>query len=175
MKGILEGIRVVECTNWIVGPLAGMLLAELGAEVIKVEDPVEGDRSRGAVVFLGQSIELSGGKTMAFESYNCGKKSICVNLKLEKGREVLSRLVAKSDVFMHNFTPDSASQMRLEYKDLSSLNPKLIYASASGYGQKGPSARLPAMDECIHARAGLLKRSVDMDPCLPYPVLADEI
>jgi Predicted acyl-CoA transferases/carnitine dehydratase len=125
----LAGIRVVDMTSAMAGPFATMLLADLGAEVVKVEPP-EGDQSRDwGPPFYGEKY------SSYFASINRGKKSVVVNLKSEGGRRVLYRLVERADVFLESFRPGTAAKLGVDYAALRGVNPRLIYCSISGFGQ----------------------------------------
>lgn len=154
----LEGIRVVELSVWMLGPLAGVMLADLGAEVIKVEEPVAGDPGRGAIRFYGIDVNIQRGEQTAnlfFELNNCNKKSMTLDLKTVEGREVAYRLVQKSDVFLQNLRPGRIAALGMDYETLKRYNPKLIFASGSGYGGKGPDILQPANDPTGSARASM--------------------
>ncbi len=150
----LEGIRVIDWTQWQVGAVATAMLADLGATVIHVEHRIRGDSARGVMRRAGLSLDLGHGKNAYFESNNRGKKSITVDLAKEKGKEVIYRLVKNSDAFVHNFRQGVPERLGLGYDKLRQYNPKLIYAEASGYGPKGPDAKEPAYDLAGQARSG---------------------
>lgn len=153
---LLEGIRVIDWTIWQQGPVATAMLADMGAEVIKVEQPLVGDPSRGARRQLGISLELKGGRTALFEHHNRNKKGIAIDLAKEQGRQILHDLIEKSDVFVHNWRPDVARRLGLSYDVLKARNSRLIYASASGYGPKGPDSNQPSLDPMGQARSGIM-------------------
>jgi CoA:oxalate CoA-transferase len=125
-----------------------MLMADLGAEVIKIEVPGVGDNSRGSTV-------LPGMPSTYFETNNRGVKSVTLNLKAEKGREILRKLVAKADIFGQNFRPGAAEKNGFGYEELRQVNPRLVYMSVSGYGPKGPHASLPGTDSMAQALGGI--------------------
>ncbi len=157
VKGPLEGIRAVECTQWIQGPMVGVMLADLGADVIKVEDPGVGDGTRGWLQTGHGAQTHKVERNYIFEACNRGKKSITLNLRTEKGREILYELVKRADVFLHNWRADSvAKRLRADYETLSKINPQLIYSHASGWGPEGPISELPAYDLGAEARSGLM-------------------
>lgn len=166
----LEGVRVIEWAMWHNGPAAGYILGDLGAEVIKIEHPKEGDASRGVATLSGAPAFLAGGRTTPFESANRSKKSITVNLQTEKGREAVYRLVEKSDVFFTNFRPFVAQKLKLDYPDLSRINPRIIYAYNTGYGIKGEDAELRAFDQLAQARTGMMWAVGDRDGDQPQMV-----
>jgi crotonobetainyl-CoA:carnitine CoA-transferase CaiB-like acyl-CoA transferase len=125
-----------------------MLMADLGAEVIKIEVPEGGDNSRGSTVF-------SGFPSTYFETNNRGVKSVTLNLKSAEGREILRKLVASADMFGQNFRPGAAEKNGFGYEDLRKVNPKLVYISISGYGPSGPNAALPGTDSMAQALGGI--------------------
>jgi crotonobetainyl-CoA:carnitine CoA-transferase CaiB-like acyl-CoA transferase len=152
----LEGIRVIELSAWQMGPVAARMLASLGAEVIKVENPEGGDPCRGFERIKGVSVRHKGGRSIHQEMYNSDKKGITLNLKKEKGREALLRLVEKSDVFLTNIQYRALRKMGLDYEAIALRNPKIIYARANGFGFKGPEADIPSMDILGQARGGIM-------------------
>ena len=147
MSGPLSGIKIIDLSSVISGPVATVLLADQGADVIKVEAP-QGDIVRK--MGLGKN-NLS----PAFVSANRGKRSICIDLKESKGLVVVKKLVAEADVFIQNFRPGAIERMGLSYDILSVLNPRLIYVSVSGFGETGPYAHKRVYDPVIQALTGL--------------------
>ena len=148
-----EGIRVIDVTHVLAGPFAAYQLAVLGADVIKVEHPDDPDQSR------------SGGTDKALNNKNMGtsfltqasnKRSIALDLKQEKDREILKKLVATADVFVENYRPGAFEALGLGYEELSKINPRLIYASFSAFGQKGPRGGQTAYDHVIQATSGIM-------------------
>ena len=140
------GLRVLDFSTTIAGPHCARMLADMGAEVIKIEtDGGETMRTRPP---------LRNGCSTVFGQLNVGKKSVVLDLKSEDGREAVRRLVATSDILVENFRPGVMRRLRLDYDSLRSVNPRLIYCSISGYGQSGPSAELPAYAPVIHAASG---------------------
>lgn len=150
---ILEGIRVLDLTNVLSGPFATLHLALLGAEVIKIENPTDGDLARklGNVPKLNQ--ELMG---TSFLAQNSNKKSVTLNLKAPEGRELFKKLVATADVLVENFRPDVMKRLGLSYQTLSEINPRLVYCAISGFGQTGPDAFKPAYDQIIQGLSGVM-------------------
>src|SRR5947207_3113652 len=146
--GPLQGVRVVACPTAQAGTVPYMLMADLGAEVIKIEVPEGGDNSRGSTV-------LPGFPSTYFETNNRGVKSLTLNLKTEEGREILRKLVAKADIFGQNFRPGAAEKNGFGYDELRRVNPRLVYMSVSGYGPKGPNAGLPGTDSMAQALGGI--------------------
>jgi crotonobetainyl-CoA:carnitine CoA-transferase CaiB-like acyl-CoA transferase len=145
----LTGIRVVEVGNYMAAPFCGMQLADLGAEVIKVEHPEGGDQVR-------QSAPLIEGEGSAFMRLNRNKRSIALDLKTDKGKEIFRKLVGTADVVLENLRPGTMRDLELEYESLERLNPALIYVAASGWGQDGPLRDQPGMDIMAQARSGLM-------------------
>jgi crotonobetainyl-CoA:carnitine CoA-transferase CaiB-like acyl-CoA transferase len=174
-KGPLVGITVLDWTQWQMGPVATAMLGDLGADVIHIEHHITGDPSRGLVT--PDYIDLPHGKHSYFEINNRGKRGITLNLQSNEGREVLYRLVKKADVFVHNYRPGIPEKLKVDYLTLRQHNSKLIYAAASGFGEKGPDSEEGALDLVGLARSGVstLLGSAN-DPALPhYGGLADQI
>jgi crotonobetainyl-CoA:carnitine CoA-transferase CaiB-like acyl-CoA transferase len=147
-KGPLHGVKVVACSTAQAGTVPYMLMADLGAEVIKIEVPEVGDNSRGSSV-------LPGLPSTYFETNNRGVKSVTLNLKTREGQEILHKLVAKAEMFGQNFRPGAAEKNGFGYEELRKINPKLVYISISGYGPKGPHADLPGTDSMAQALGGI--------------------
>jgi len=152
----LGGIRVADWTVFQTGPSATQLLADLGAEVIKIEDPKGGDYARGSTRDAGSFLNLPHGLPYGFECNNRNKKSLAVDVTKEKGKEIVYQLVKNSDVFVQNFRVGVAERLKMDYATLVKYNPSLIYAHCSGYGKKGPLAQKPALDPAIHASSGMM-------------------
>jgi CoA:oxalate CoA-transferase len=148
MVKALEDIKVLDFTRIVAGPYCTMLLRDLGAEVIKIEQPGGGDAQRNLVPLT------QGSESGFFIAINWGKKSITLNLATEKGRDICRQLVKKSDVVVENFAPGVMDKMGLSYDELSKLNPGLIYASISGFGHTGPRSLEPAFDIVVQAQGG---------------------
>ena len=146
--GPLRGVKVVACSTAQAGTVPYMLMADLGAEVIKIEVPEVGDNSRGSTV-------LPGMPSTYFETNNRGVKSLTLNLKAAEGREILRKLVAQVDIFGQNFRPGAAEKNGFGYEELRKVNPRLVYVSISGYGPKGPHAELPGTDSMAQALGGI--------------------
>jgi crotonobetainyl-CoA:carnitine CoA-transferase CaiB-like acyl-CoA transferase len=176
MRGPLTGIRVLDWTIWQQGPVATVMLADLGAEVIKIEERERGDPGRGIFAVAGASVE-SGGRNFYFEANNRHKKSIALDLKRPEGCEIVRRLAAKSDVFVQNFRPGVAARLGLGYESLRAHNPRLIYASASGYGPEGPDSGAPSFDYLGQARSGIMNAvgTKDLEPTYIYGGIADQM
>lgn len=156
-ESILSGVRVIEWSAFAFGPLAGLMLADMGAEVIKIEDPSSGDPARNARWMIGSvDCALPGDRNALFETFNRNKRSITINLKSEAGRAILFRLLATSDVFLHNFRQRAAKQLGVSYDDICAQFPHLVYGVGSGYGPKGPHSERPGLDYVGQARSGLM-------------------
>jgi CoA:oxalate CoA-transferase len=149
MASVLEGIKVLDLTQVYSGPFCSMLLRDLGAEVIKIERPGAGDLIRSDVP---HTEGMEGG---AFITLNRGKKSITLNLRAEKGLNICKELVKKVDVLLENFSPGTMDKLGLSSKELCQLNPRLIYASISAYGQTGPFRDYPGFDPVAQAMGGM--------------------
>lgn len=145
----LEGIRVIDFSRILAGPFCTMMLADLGAEVIKIERPKKGDDSRAYGPFVNE-------ESLYFISVNRGKKSIVLNLKNPKAMEFLLKLIDTADVVVENFKPGVMDHLGLSYEVLSKRNPRLIYCSCSGYGHSGPCAQKPAYDLIIQGLTGMM-------------------
>jgi crotonobetainyl-CoA:carnitine CoA-transferase CaiB-like acyl-CoA transferase len=153
MTQALEGIRVLDLTNVLAGPFCAYQLALLGADVVKVEVPGEGDLARR----LGADSELNAEMLGAsFLAQNAGKRSLTLNLKSDAGRDVFRRLVRQSDVVVENFRPGVMDRLGLGHKALEPLNPGLIYCAVSGFGQDGPMKNAPAYDQIIQGLSGMM-------------------
>ena len=146
--GPLQGVRVVACSTAQAGTVPYMLMADLGAEVIKIEVPEIGDNSRGSTV-------MPGFPSTYFETNNRGVKSVTLNLKTPEGRAILHRLVAEAEIFGQNFRPGAAEKNGFGHEELRRINPRLVYVSVSGYGPKGPHADLPGTNSMAQALGGI--------------------
>ncbi len=149
MKKPLRGIKVLDFTRVLAGPYCAMMLCDMGAEVIKVERPKTGDDAR----FFGPFIK---GESGYYMSLNRGKKSITLNLKHEEGKEIVKRLIKKVDVILENFRPGTMDKLGFGYQDIKKINPRIIYASTSGYGQTGPISRMAGYDIVAQAVGGIM-------------------
>jgi len=148
---ILEGIKVLDLTNVLSGPFTTLHLALLGADVVKVENPKDGDLARKLGILPELNKRLMG---TSFLAQNCNKKSITLNTKAPEGKELFRKLVKDADVVVENFRPGVMDRLGLGYKTLAELNPKLIYCAISGFGQTGPDALKPAYDQIIQGLSG---------------------
>ncbi len=150
-RKILEGIKVLDLTNVLSGPFTTLHLALLGAEVIKVENPKDGDLARKLGIVPALNKQLMG---TSFLAQNCNKQSITLNTKSPEGKEIFRKLVQDADVVVENFRPGVMERLGLGYKSLAELNPRLIYCAISGFGQTGPDALKPAYDQIIQGLSG---------------------
>jgi crotonobetainyl-CoA:carnitine CoA-transferase CaiB-like acyl-CoA transferase len=146
--GPLQGVKVVSCSTAQAGTVPYMLMADLGADVIKIEVPKGGDPSRRMTV-------LPGMPSTFFETNNRGVKSVTLNLKTAEGKAILHKLVARADIFGQNFRPGAAEKNGFGWEELRKINPRLVYISISGYGTKGPHAHLPGTDSMAQALGGI--------------------
>ena len=166
MPGPLEGYRVLEMSQIVTGPLAAMLLADQGAEVIKVEPILGGDPTR-----LGAY--MRGGVATLFANNNRGKRSLAIDLQAEEGCRAVLELAARSDVVLQNFRPGACDRLGVGYEDVRAVNPDVVYVSISGYGPTGPYADRPVLDPVIQGIAGVVSRQVN--PEIPFPDLVRNI
>lgn len=148
LESLLSGIRILDCTRNIAGPVATMLAAEMGAQVIKVEPP-GGDEMRAWPPFVD-------GESVYFVSCNRGKRSIVLDLKSAEGRSLFARLAAHADVLVENFRPGTLEKLGLGWEALHARHPRLVWVSVSGYGRNGPRAGAPAYDSMIQAFTGIM-------------------
>lgn len=156
--GPLAGVRVLDMTNVLAGPFAGYQLALLGAEVIKIETRNGGDLARK----LGTSADLNGQDLgISFLAQNAQKRSITVDLKSERGKEVFARLVADADVLCENFRPGVLERLGFSWERLREINPRLVYCAISGFGQTGPLRTKPAYDQIIQGMSGMMSVTGD--------------
>lgn len=171
MAGPLAGFRVVDLTTMISGPVATMILADQGADVIKVETPAGGDFSRDVAT-------RRGGFSAAFVNNNRNKRSIAVDLKSEAGLQLVRRLSASADVFVQNFRPGVADRIGVGYESLSQENPRLVYLSIAGFGFDGPYAGKPVFDPLVQSLTGLTTVQAGSDeerPRLVRTILPDKL
>ena len=149
MAGPLDGMKVLDLTRVLAGPYATMLLGDLGAEVIKIEQPVTGDESRNFGPFKN-------GFSLYFMSVNRGKRSVTLNLKTERGLAIFKQLLDQTDILVENFRPGTMQKLGLDYDTLKVEHPSLIYAACSGFGQTGPYAQQGAYDMIIQGMGGII-------------------
>ncbi|MFC2131710.1 CaiB/BaiF CoA transferase family protein [Bacteroidota bacterium] len=150
---LLEGIRVLDLTNVLSGPFATLHLAWLGAEVIKIENPKGGDLARKLGCVPEYNQKLLG---TSFLAQNANKKSITLNLKEPRAKEIFKKLVETADIIVENFRPGVMERLELGYETLSEINPGLVYCAISGFGQTGPDAKKPAYDQIIQGLSGVM-------------------
>lgn len=149
MPKALDGVRILDLTRVLASPFCTMVLADLGAEVTKVETPGTGDDSRAFVPFVK-------GESTYFMSLNRGKKSITLNLRHQDGKAIFKEFVKRTDVLVENFRPGAMTKLQLDYSVLSAENPRLIYAAISGFGQSGPYQQKPAYDFIVQGMGGIM-------------------
>jgi crotonobetainyl-CoA:carnitine CoA-transferase CaiB-like acyl-CoA transferase len=145
----LQGLRVIDLTRVVAGPFCTMMLGDMGAEVLKIEEPRHGDDSRAWAPYIQ-------GWGSFYLALNRSKKSVALDLKTTNGAEALSRLIETADVLIENFRPGGLAELGFDYASASALNPRLIYCSISGYGQTGPHAQRPGYDAVIQGEAGIM-------------------
>lgn len=167
MAKVLGGLRVLEQGTFITGPAAGMLLGDLGADVIKIEHPESGDPFRA---FKG------GLYSPHYQTYNRNKRSITLNTKNESDLALFDELIRESDVYIQNFRPGAAERLNAGYERLREINPRLIYCAISGFGQTGPAAGRPAYDSVAQAASGFLGLLINpANPRVVGPAIADSL
>jgi crotonobetainyl-CoA:carnitine CoA-transferase CaiB-like acyl-CoA transferase len=159
MANALDGIRVIDLTVWFQGPVAAQHLADFGAEVIHVERPKSGDQGRGVRSIKALPV---GDWNQYFLVINRNKKSMALDLKTQAGRDIMNRLVEQSDVFLSNLTADNLEGWKLTYEKLSAINPRLVYATTTGYGHYGTTKK-PSFDMTVQALTGLMSRLGEPD------------
>lgn len=151
-KGLLDGVKVLDLTRVLAGPYCGMMLADMGAEVIKIEVPKKGDDSR-------RNAPIVNGESAYFMNLNRNKKGITLNLKSEKGKEIFRELVKQSDIVLENYRPGVMEKLGLGYEELKKLNPKIVYGAVSGFGHYGPYSKRAGYDIVGQAMSGLMSTS----------------
>lgn len=167
MIKVLDGVKVLDMGTFITGPAAGMLLADMGAEVIKLENPNGGDPFRA---YKGELYSPH------YQTYNRNKKSVTLNTKTPEDLEILDKMVADADVFIQNFRPGVADRLNVDHERLQKINPKLVYCSISGFGPDGPEKDRPAFDTVAQAATGFLRLLVNPEnPRVVGPAIADAI
>ncbi|MBB2159207.1 CoA transferase [Gluconacetobacter sacchari] len=147
----LAGIRVLDVTQVMAGPVCTMLLGDLGADIVKIEPPGTGDQTRGAMGF-----RMKGDDSMGFLNMNRNKRSLALNLKNPAGRQVFLDLVKTADIVVENYRPGVVRKLGIDYETLAAINPRLVYASISGFGQTGPWAARPGFDLMAQAMSGVM-------------------
>jgi crotonobetainyl-CoA:carnitine CoA-transferase CaiB-like acyl-CoA transferase len=167
MARVLEGTRVLELGTFITGPCAGMMLADLGADVVKIEQPGKGDPFRN---YEGKLYSPQ------FRAYNARKRSLTLDLKAAQAREILGRLVLEADVLIENYRPGVLASLDFGWERLHEINPRLVYCSITGFGSAGPYVDRPCYDTVAQALSGYLSQAVDpANPQVVGPALADAV
>ncbi len=161
IRGVFEGIRVLDLSEYIAGPLAGELLADLGADVIKVEPPL-GD-------FWRHTAPVAPGESRGFVGVNKGKRSISLDLKQEEGRAVFRRLAETADIVLANYRPGVAERLGVDYTTLSAINPRIIYCQNTAFGSEGPYRDRPGFDLVSQAMTGIM--AFEGSGGLPHPII----
>ena len=146
---VLSGIKVIDMGQVIAAPYCASILANMGADVVKVEIPVKGDNCRA-------SLPMRNGISTYFVAFNCSKRGITLNLKSEKGKEILTKMIAEADVLVENFRPGVFAKLGFSYEKLQEINPRLIYAAVSGFGQEGPYSKRAGYDPVAQAMSGIM-------------------
>jgi crotonobetainyl-CoA:carnitine CoA-transferase CaiB-like acyl-CoA transferase len=169
----LEGIRVLDLTIWQQGPMTTAMLADWGADVVKIEGPDSPDPGRSLVRYEASE----GGPNAYFETHNRNKRGIVLDLKPDAGRKVFYQLVKKADIVVQNFRPGVEDRLGIGYPTLSAVNPRLVYCAASGFGLKGPDAQLPALDPLAQARGGVMSVTGEPEspPTRTFAGFADQV
>ena len=164
MTAPLSGFRVLDLSRILAGPWASQMLADLGAEVIKIERPGSGDDTRGwAPPHIPDGEGNSSGEAAYFHSANRGKRSVAINLTHPDGQALIRELVKKSDVVIENYKVGGLAKYGLDYHSLSAINPKLVYCSITGFGQTGPYANRAGYDLMIQAMGGMMSVTGEAD------------
>jgi crotonobetainyl-CoA:carnitine CoA-transferase CaiB-like acyl-CoA transferase len=160
-KGALDGVRVLDLTQFVLGPYATQILGDLGADVIKIEEPA-GDRQRR----MG-SLRPGSGMSSTFVALNRNKRSVVLDLKTEAGGEALRRLIATADIFIHNMRAESMARLGFAYEAVAAIKPDIVYLEATGFAAEGPYAGRQAFDDLIQAGSGAFGLSAMVDPQAP--------
>ncbi|HEY2858785.1 MAG TPA: CoA transferase [Terracidiphilus sp.] len=168
MLTLLKDIRVLEVSTVVMGPLAGQILADLGAEVLKVE-PLEGDGARASYP------QQAAGMGALYVNNNRNKKVIALDLRNPESRPIIERMIARSDVLLHNLRPESAERLGIGFDSAARINPRIVYCSAIGFGQGGRYRNRPAYDDIIQAVSGLAGIAAGEDPRFIPTILADKV
>lgn len=148
-KGLLDGVKVLDLTRVLAGPYCGMMLADMGAEVIKIEMPGKGDDAR-------RNAPIVNGESAYYMNLNRNKRGMTLNLKSEKGKEIFRELVKQSDIVLENYRPGVMEKLGLGYEELKKLNPAIVYGAVSGFGHYGPYSKRPGYDILGQAMSGLM-------------------
>ena len=156
----LEGMIVLDFSQYLAGPSAALRLADLGARVIKIERPGSGDGSRPMKLHNLESM----GDSVLFQTINRNKESFCANLKSPEDMAMVKRLIARADVMIENFRPGVMQKMGLDYESVRRINPRLVYGTVTGYGTTGPWIKKPGQDLLVQSISGLACTRPEMDP-----------
>ena len=168
MSGPLKGYKILELTSTVSGPFAGMMLADQGADVVKVEPPGIGDLAR----FMGTTKD---GMGAMFSTLNRNKKCICLDFKNPENMEVFLKLAKETDVLIENYRPGIVAKLGIDYESLKKINPKMIYASISGYGQSGPYQNRKVYDPLIQGTVGMPFAQDADSPKLLRTIIYDKV
>src|SRR5262249_4511942 len=169
MSGALRGLFVLDLTSQLSGPYCAMILGDLGADVVKVERPGQGDDARA----MGPHVR---GESAPFMTFNRNKRSITLDLKTADARVIARRLAARADVVLENWRPGTAARLGLGWDDVRALNPRAIYCSISGFGQTGPHASRGGVDRIAQGMAGMMSiNGAEDGPPLPVPIPVSDI
>ncbi len=163
MSGALAGLRVLDLTRVLAGPWASQMLADFGAEVIKIEKPGEGDDTRGWGPPFVKNPDGSDGDAAYFQSANRGKNSVCIDFTKPEGQSLIKALAAQSDILIENYKVGGLTKYGLDYASLAAVNPRLIYCSITGFGQTGPYANRAGYDFMIQGMAGVMSITGEPD------------
>jgi crotonobetainyl-CoA:carnitine CoA-transferase CaiB-like acyl-CoA transferase len=163
---LLEGIRILDLSRLLPGPYCTLLLADMGAEVIKIEEPGRGDYLRSLAPFQNDV-------SVAFELLNRGKKSVALNLETEQGQAILRKLAAKADVLLESFRPETTKKLGCQFESIREVNPRIVYCSLTGFGQTGPYKDLPGHDINFLALSGFLSLNGKNGPVVPALQVGD--
>ncbi|MEE9248642.1 MAG: CoA transferase, partial [Dehalococcoidia bacterium] len=171
----LEGLRIIDMTIWQHGPVSTAMLADMGAEVIKIERRESGDPGRYLSIWNFQGFDQDQFPLNYYwENNNRNKKSLAIDLKRPEGVEVMTRLIKRSDAFVSNFREASLERLGLGYESVHKINPRLVYAIGYGVGSKGPDAHRPSADLAAQARAGIMSQIQSAPPMQIWGGLADQ-
>src|SRR5438132_11245768 len=162
-ESALAGVRVVEVGNFMAAPFCTLQLADLGADVLKIENPDGGDQVRATAPFLQ-------GESSSFVRLNRNKRSLALDLKSAEGKRIFRQLAARADVLVENLRPGTMRDLELDYERLSGENPRLVYLAASGWGQDGPYAQLAGLDIIAQGMSGLMSITGEEDGSVPVKV-----
>ena len=177
MTGMLDGIKVLEVANWVAAPSACAMLADLGADVVKIEHPDTGDPVRGIAMDHSGVIQYTGGVNTIFELLNRGKKSLAVDLSSSEGQDIVRKLAAQVDILVTNLTPGRQERYGLRYEDVSKTNPRIVYLALTGYGPEGPDRDRSGFDyAAFWARSGIMGSlgEPDSPPIQQRPGMGDQ-